>query len=153
MSTEDKEVRVHSTREDTTEELSFDVLAKGVASGAISRRRALKLVGAAILGGGAMALLPGIAEGVEADAGQGCPNGQRAINNRRCPTNSCAAGKPGCRCAETVNGNNRCVRFNRDSCNNTRCNSNEDCASGEVCIKAGGCCESRRSVCVPTCSL
>jgi len=156
VATEDKEVRVLSTREDTTEELSFDVLAKGLASGTISRRRALKLVGAAILGGGVLTLLPGVAQGqVEVEAAQGCPEGQRAINNKRCPTNSCAAGQAGCRCAETVNGNKRCVKFQKSDCPNTdQCDSNDDCAGDEVCIKVGGCCgQSRRNLCAKACSL
>jgi hypothetical protein len=40
--------------EDITEEYSFDELAKGMASGAISRGRALKLVGASFLGFGTL---------------------------------------------------------------------------------------------------
>ena len=38
-------------RDGMTEEYSFDELARGLASGTLSRRRALKLVGAAFLGG------------------------------------------------------------------------------------------------------
>ncbi len=50
MPTEDlpEEVRY---REDTTEEYSFDDLAKGLASGAFSRSRVLKLLGGATLAG------------------------------------------------------------------------------------------------------
>jgi hypothetical protein len=40
--------------EDIAEEYSFDELAKGMASGAISRGRALKLVGASLLGLGTL---------------------------------------------------------------------------------------------------
>ena len=50
------------SREDTTEEHSFDELAKGMASGTISRGQALKLVGATILGGTLVGLFPGVAE-------------------------------------------------------------------------------------------
>ena len=155
MRAEDKEFGRLPTREDTTEEFSFDELAKGLASGRISRGRALKLVGAAILGGGVLTLLPGVARGqVEAES-TNCPEDERAINNRRCPTNSCAAGEPGCRCAETVNGNKRCVKFNREDCPSTdQCDSNEDCDGDEVCIKVGGCCgKPRRNLCARTCSL
>lgn len=156
MSREDKGVKVDNAREYTTEEYSFDNLAKGLAGGTISRGRALKLMAGAILGGGVLTLLPGVARAVETDASQGCPNGQRAINDNRCPTNSCSGRERGCRCAETVNGNNRCVKFNRvnQRCKEaTRCNSNSDCASDEVCIKAGGCCGDSRHVCAKTCSL
>jgi hypothetical protein len=38
-------------REDETGEHSFDELARGVADGTLSRSRALKAVGAAVLGG------------------------------------------------------------------------------------------------------
>jgi hypothetical protein len=49
--------------EDTTEEHSFDELARGLASGALSRRKVLKLVGIALLGGvGLSALFPSEAE-------------------------------------------------------------------------------------------
>lgn len=44
------------------EEHSFDSLSKEIADGAISRGRALKLVGAAILGGAFAGLFPGLAE-------------------------------------------------------------------------------------------
>jgi hypothetical protein len=48
--------------EDASEGQLFDELTKELASGAISRRRALKLAGAAILGStGLLALLPGMA--------------------------------------------------------------------------------------------
>jgi hypothetical protein len=61
VSAEDKEFRVVPTREETTEEYSFDALAKGLANGVISRREALKLVGTAILGTGVLAFFPGAA--------------------------------------------------------------------------------------------
>jgi hypothetical protein len=38
----------------------FDEVAKGLASGTISRRRALKLTGMALLGGGLLAMFPGV---------------------------------------------------------------------------------------------
>ena len=44
----------------TNREGSFDELAKGLASGAVSRRRALRLMGAALVGG-ALASFPGAA--------------------------------------------------------------------------------------------
>ncbi len=49
MPTEDRPEEVRD-REDGANERSFDEIAKGLASGAISRGRALKLVGAGILG-------------------------------------------------------------------------------------------------------
>jgi hypothetical protein len=49
----------HDDQEDITEEHSFDELARGMAEGTISRSRALKLVGAALLGFGSLGFLGG----------------------------------------------------------------------------------------------
>ena len=58
MPSEDHNEQAH-TREDTRTEASFDDLARGLASGTISRGRALRLLGAALvsaaLGGGLLA--------------------------------------------------------------------------------------------------
>ena len=43
-------------------ERSFDELARGLASGGVSRREALKWLGAALLGGAALAFTPKVAE-------------------------------------------------------------------------------------------
>src|SRR5947209_16105989 len=54
---------VPNREEDATEEHSFDELARGLASGAISRRKALKLGGVALLGGfGLFSVFPDAAE-------------------------------------------------------------------------------------------
>lgn len=50
----------HSHQERSRAELSFDELAKDVASGTLSRRKALRLLGAALVGG-ALASMPGVA--------------------------------------------------------------------------------------------
>jgi hypothetical protein len=55
--------------EDHPGEHSFDELARGLASGSISRRKALRLMGAALLGG-TLASIPGVAL-----AAPGCPEG------------------------------------------------------------------------------
>src|SRR3954453_11241569 len=49
-------------QQDITEEHSFDEIARGMADGAISRGKALKLVGAAILGSAFPGLVPGTAQ-------------------------------------------------------------------------------------------
>lgn len=49
-----------STRQDTTREHFLDDLAKGLVSGTLSRRRALRLIGGAIAGA-ALASFPGVA--------------------------------------------------------------------------------------------
>jgi hypothetical protein len=56
VAAEDLPRQVHD-QEDITEEHSFDELAHGLASGSASRRQALKLLGGALLGGGACFVL------------------------------------------------------------------------------------------------
>jgi hypothetical protein len=150
----DETGEVRLSGEKQTDEYSFDELARGLATGTISRGRALKMMGAAILGGGVLTLLPGVAQGQDVGVeGGGCADNEKAINNKRCPTNSCGRGEAGCRCATSVNGNKRCVKFNRDDCTGRRrCNSNSDCDNNEACVKVGGCCGDRQlSICRPTC--
>ena len=133
VSAEDKEFRVVSTREDTTEEYSFDALAKGLASGTISRRKALKLVGTAILGGGLLAFGPTReAEAAECGSRHGCD--RRCRNRRRC------------RCVRTVTGNVRCVRR---ICCGRGCSTNGDCGNNALCMTEN-CCGAGNE-CVPIC--
>ena len=144
----------------------FDEVAKGLADGTISRRHALKLTGSALLGGGLLALFPGVAgaqsnivddvdetDPTLAASDPGC-RGEPAINNRRCPLTSCG-GRSNCFCATTVGGDKRCVNFRNAVCpTRDECDRNRDCASGEVCIEIGGCeCgRPRRNLCIRTCS-
>jgi hypothetical protein len=126
----------------------FDEVAKGLAAGAISRRRALKLTGAALLSGGLLALFPGVAGAQNSTGCQGRP----AINNRVCPETNCRD-NPDCLCATTVAGNKRCVNLANEVCPATdECDRNRDCPNDEVCIRIGGCCgRPRRNLCVPLC--
>jgi hypothetical protein len=142
VSAEDKEVRVISTREDTTEEYSFDALAKGLASGTISRRKALKLAGAAILGGGLLAFGPTReAEAAECGNRPGC---SRRCRNRR-----------GCRCVRVRSAEGTNVRCVRPCCLNQACDTNAQCGSGELCMVTGCCPQDeqagRLGVCVKQC--
>jgi hypothetical protein len=61
MSAEDPPLDLNDP-ENATEKHSLDELAKGLARGDISRGRALKLLGAAVLGFGSLGLLGGVAE-------------------------------------------------------------------------------------------
>src|SRR5215212_6407092 len=96
---------------------SFDELAKGLANGSLSRRRALKVMGAAIFGG-VLASIPGVAfathkEGHVGGGGgppsetpptgsQGCPSPKiRQQGQCVCPNVTCLGG--------TVNANCECV--------------------------------------------
>jgi hypothetical protein len=148
-------------RGETSQGQLFDELSEGLASGAISRRRALKLAGAAILGStGLLALFPRAAGAQTildetgptiARSDRGC-RGELAINNRRCPENFCG-GQVDCLCAETVRGDKKCVELGIERCpQQDQCDRNEDCRRGEVCIKIGGCCgRPRRNLCVGLC--
>jgi hypothetical protein len=129
----------------------FDQAAKGLAASTISRRRALKLTGTALLGGGLLALFPGAA-GAQVNVAQGCA-GQMAVNNKTCGGAPCG-GNPQCVCARTVSGEKRCANFFNVFCpKRDECDNNRDCAGGEICIQVGGCCmHPKRNLCVPKCS-
>jgi hypothetical protein len=68
-------------------ESSFDELAKGLASGTLSRRKALRLMGAALVGG-VLASIPGIAEA----APKGKPAGRKCKRDRQCVNGLCLSG-------------------------------------------------------------
>lgn len=136
MTAEDNEGGAEATRRVTTEENSFDALAKGLASDTISRRKALKLAGAAILGGGVLALFPQPAEAAECGSRVGCD--RRCRNTNRC------------RCVRTSTNSVRCVR---PCCSGRTCNQNRDCRSTELCMTTD-CCGStggNQGVCVTKC--
>jgi hypothetical protein len=130
---------------------AFDELTKGLASGTISRGRAMKLAGAAILGStGLLALFPGKAQA------QGCTQGDPSINNHSCEPIDCGGtGTAGllCVCAETVHGKNHCVPFGELECpERDQCDRNKDCPGDQLCIKVGACCSgTRRNLCIPKC--
>ena len=132
----------------------FDELSRGLASGAISRRRALKLAGAAILGSmGLLSLFPGAA-GAQAVGQGGCAEDEPAISNGACPLNSCGDNR-NCFCAVTVNGTKRCVNLRATiACSGqSDCDSNRDCPGDMICIKFGGCCGGRRfNICARPCN-
>ena len=129
----------------------FDEAAKGLAGGTISRGRALKLTGTALLAGGLLAIFPGVA-GAQVSAQQTCA-GRPAINNKKCPSTNCG-GNQNCFCATTVSGQKRCVNLRNAVCpTRDECDSNRDCPSGNVCLKVGGCCGNPgRNDCRPLCS-
>jgi hypothetical protein len=160
MGTQDRTI-LEIARGETSEGQLFDELSQGLASDAISRRRALKLAGAAILGStGLLALFPRAAgaqsimdqtEPTIAASDPGC-QGEPAINNRRCPENNCR-GRFDCLCAETVHGDKKCVELIFERCpQQDQCDDGRDCPRGEICIKVGGCCDHpRRNLCVSPC--
>ena len=73
-------------------ERSFDELARGLASGDVSRRRALRLMGAALVGG-ALASIPGVAFAAP------CGSGQTRCGHQCCESDETCVkggGKPRC---------------------------------------------------------
>jgi hypothetical protein len=129
----------------------FDEVAKGLAAGTISRRRALKLTGSALLGGALLALFPGVV-GAQVSVESAC-EGRRAFGNRSCNASSCG-GNRNCFCARAVSGTKTCVNLRDFRCpKRDQCDRNRDCASGEACIRVGCICGNpRRNLCIPKCS-
>ncbi len=121
-------------QERTPEGRSLDQLAVGLADGTISRTKALKLIGASLLGGvGAL---------VFADTAEA----RRRRRRRR--------GRCGRRCflGRTVTGNTRCVRNNFSCTFANACDRNSECGSNELCITNAGCTiDGFRGVCITLC--
>jgi hypothetical protein len=158
------------TEEDNRQELSFqqrlitdgfDEVAKELAAGTISRRRAIKLVGTALLGSGLLAMFPDVAGAqssiVPGDqvsvAGHNNPGcqGEAAINNGRCPFNICGR-KHRCVCATTTGGNKRCVSLRNEDCPRvSQCSSSAQCPGNQYCVRVGGCCGRGINACLKPC--
>ena len=117
----------------------FDVLAKGLANGTLSRRRALKLLGASFVSTLLLPLVPGVAM-----AAPTCPS-----SGPGCSAFCRHTGGFTCVCLKLANGNSKCVF---PVCGRT-CKKNSDCPSGSVCsTTAKKCCNSSKPVCVPKCN-
>ena len=129
------------TREDRGAS-SFDELASGLASGTLSRGKALKLMGAALLGG-TLASIPGIAMAKPKPADRKC-NHDHQCESGQCVDGVCGGGEPcgGCPadCVCVVNldtGVQTCVvRCDVSPCQAdvTDCN---QCISDFVCFAEG----------------
>jgi hypothetical protein len=123
-------------REDTTGvQRSFDDLASALASENISRRRALKLAGASLLGAAGL-----LGSANAAQAAPTCPR-RGAGCQRRCRNT-----RKECFCIRTASGLRRCVH---PCCSERTCTSGSQCRSGEICMKSP-CCGTQQ--CVKLCS-
>jgi len=134
-------------REDATGvEHSFDVVAKGLAENSISRRQALKLAGASLLGSalGAAGLLR-FAAPAEADAF--CPIIVSAGCSLWCKSTEPHLPAEDCMCIKTVSGSRECVR---PCCSWYLCSLNIHCRSNEVCMRSP-CCNNGQPTCVRKC--
>ena len=116
-------------REDTRMEPSFDALAKGLANGTVSRGKALRWMGSALVGA-ALASVPGVAWAAKPAP---CPSGNKCGKNC-CPDTTfvCSQGKCACPTGRTTCGG-QCVPLttnqNCGSCGNA-CSGGKTCQSG-----------------------
>ena len=119
----------------------FDELAKGMAKGTLSRGRALKLLGASVVGTLLLPFVPSVAMAAPTcpSSGPGCRAFCRHTGGRTCV------------CVKLTNGNTKCVI---PVCGGS-CKRNSDCPSGWVCSTTAekrACCDRSRPVCVPKCT-
>src|SRR5215217_920155 len=137
---------------------SLDELAKGLANGTLSRGKAIRLVGGALLGA-ALAYVPGVAWAA-------CPEGQTRCGDRcvNLQTNERHCGSCSNRCASNQTCcKGRCVNLQRNerhcgSCFH-RCDEGQECVSGEcnpLCVQndccSGGPCTANDQCCSGNCS-
>jgi hypothetical protein len=123
----------------TTSGRTFDDLASALASGTITRRRALKLAGAALLGVAGLG-----AAAREAEAAPTCPADTRS----GCVV-ACTNTTKQCSCIRTTEGKRVCVH---KCCSLRTCNRSSQCRSGEVCMETGCCREGEGLRCVTLCT-
>jgi hypothetical protein len=140
-------------------EHSFDELARGLASGTLSRGRALRLMGAALVGG----TLTSFGIGGVAAADDECkPTAKKCKKNKQCCSGNCSGGT----CAACPSGqvlcNGSCVStgcsegqvFDPASCacvtqcvpNQRVCTADTPCCSGDICAN-GRCCTELGGTC------
>src|SRR5215211_3740657 len=142
---------------DSTVESSFDDLTRGVASGNVSRGKALRLMGAALLGG-ALASVPGVAWA----RAKPCKDaGQKCTTNTECCSTNCELTKSGKLCGLGSGGGggggDRVCRGNQRPCGtgciprgnccvDTDCSGTQVCTNG-TCVEGGGGCPSGTTLC------
>jgi hypothetical protein len=139
---------------------SFDELARGLADGSVTRGKALRLLGAALVGG-ALASLPGAAL-----ADDDCRRfGRRCRRDSQCCSRNCVrrGDDKVCGCPEGQRRcNDRCVNLDRNenhcgSCSN-RCAEGQECMEGvcgggePVCVSTGGSCNADTECCSGNCT-
>ena len=110
----------------------FDNLTTALADRAISRRRALQMAAASVLGAAALGLAAGEAQAT---------HGECARRGAGCCRDGSHDGSKGCRCIRTASGKRRCVH---PCCapNDTiprACNSNAECDDNELCMSSDCC--------------
>jgi Stigma-specific protein, Stig1 len=128
---------------------SFDELARALASGTLSRGKALRLMGG-LLVGSALGFLPGVAWADDDDDDR-CPQGQTRCGERcvnlRFNERHCGSCRNRCRSNQTC-CNGRCVNLQRNERHCGRCFNR--CDEGEQCVE--GRCGGGDPICTPPCS-
>jgi hypothetical protein len=136
-------------------ERSFDELASGLANGSLSRGRALKLMGAALVGG-VLASIPGIAEA----APKPKPPGKKCKRDSQCSTQVCVSGVCGgtfacrrcpedCTCAVRADGSIACIGCRPgELCQSRLVDSCDECVAPNVCLRPFG----ALITCAPPCT-
>jgi hypothetical protein len=127
---------------------SLDDLSRELASGTISRRRAMKLTAGALLGS---ALIP-LFSSSPAEARRRNPCRGKNVLCEQQRRQGCKRSNPNCVCARTVEGGKRCVDTTGVNCPSTdKCDSSTECPQGEVCVVVTGCCGSTNNACIRKC--
>ena len=129
------------------EGFSFDEVTRGVASGEITRGRALKLAGAAVLSGALFTA--GFASPAEARRRRNVCRHKPDLCKSQSQEALCK-GSQSCACLTTTSGKKACEGLAREPCPQTdECNNNDDCPNNDVCVNVSGCCQSANNLCVP----
>jgi hypothetical protein len=136
-------------------ERSFDELTRGLASGSVTRGKALRLMGAAVVGGALASL--GI-DGEAAAAPGGCKrNGKHCTRNDQCCSGNCDDSNT---CAAACVANGGTCSTSTDCCSGN-CSNGFCCAPGRVGLSNGTCakpcssfaeCDALGTCSEPTCS-
>ena len=120
---------------------SFDELAIGLSNGTLSRGKALRLMGAALVGG-ALASIPGIAWAKPKPEGAKCKRNKQCASGQ-CVDDVCGGGEPcgGCRAdcdcvVDRVSGEQACV-VSCAACPCQLVTDCNDCFTGAVCFGEG----------------
>jgi hypothetical protein len=143
MAAEERNGEVFTDEEctDCTErERSFDALARGLANGSISRRKALRMLGAALVGS-ALASIPGMAL-AQPPPGACKPKGAKCIVNRDCCSQNCFTQNGKLICGPVLG-----ACFNDNDCTSVP---GQDPCTKAVCDQATGVCVLEPKTCPPS---
>ena len=126
------------------EESFFDELARGLANGSVTRGKALRLMGAALVGG-ALASIPGTAWAAR------CPSPRIKCRGQCCPTGvtTCVGTGKNKTCGPCPNGTEDCGGTCTDLSTTTNCGTcGNACGTGAICV-SGECqqCPTGTTIC------